>query len=202
VTYEKPCLAAGCDRARCCQCGLGHHLTVAGLSVSGVLAAWCAQTRADVDLAVPIAPAFAPWGVPATLAPGLARLVTRLPNLFVWWDIRKRARLGNPCTYPWFATHAVAEGILLGADVERASRDSPPACHSLAVVTNAADRSVNNAATRVARDHWRAQPGVQVRHYEFEARLRLSHDIIGPYQPNARIDHVYPILFDLIDSAP
>ena len=44
--------------------GLGEHLTLMGLSVSGVLAAWSAQTRADVDLAVPIAPAFAPNGVP------------------------------------------------------------------------------------------------------------------------------------------
>src|ERR1700694_4427450 len=30
--------------------GLGEHLTVMGLSVGGILAAWCAQTRAHVDL--------------------------------------------------------------------------------------------------------------------------------------------------------
>src|SRR5579859_3685891 len=42
--------------------GLGEHLTVMGLSVSGVLAAWCAQSRADVDLAMPLAPSFAPHG--------------------------------------------------------------------------------------------------------------------------------------------
>src|SRR5712692_7907731 len=54
--------------------GLGEHLTIAGLSVSGVIAAWCAQTRPDVDLAVPIAPAFGPYGVPPRLVPILARL--------------------------------------------------------------------------------------------------------------------------------
>src|SRR5205085_5302535 len=32
--------------------GLGEHLTVGGLSVSGVIAAWCAQTQAAVDQAV------------------------------------------------------------------------------------------------------------------------------------------------------
>jgi hypothetical protein len=30
--------------------------------------------------------------------------------------------------------------------------------------------------------------------------LRNLHDIIAPYQPTARIDYVYPILFDLIDA--
>src|SRR5712692_189448 len=47
--------------------GLGDHLTLAGLSVSGVLSAWCAQTRADVDLAVAIAPAFSPHVLPFPL---------------------------------------------------------------------------------------------------------------------------------------
>ena len=78
--------------------GLGEHLTVAGLSVSGVLAAWCAQHRADVDLAVLIAPAFAPFGVPTVLVPALSRLALRVPNLFVWWDPRRKARLGPACS--------------------------------------------------------------------------------------------------------
>src|SRR5919202_3763881 len=74
--------------------GLGEHLTVAGLSVSGVLAAWCAQHRVDVDLAVLIAPAFSPFGVPLPLAPALSRIALRVPNAFIWWDLRRRARIG------------------------------------------------------------------------------------------------------------
>src|SRR5712692_6406083 len=97
--------------------GLGDHLTVAGLSVSGVLTAWCAQTRADVDLAVPIAPAFAPHVVPFPLVPGLARLLNLLPNFFVWWDFRLRARVGHACSYPRFSTHAMAESFHLGLEV-------------------------------------------------------------------------------------
>src|SRR5207244_11059807 len=64
--------------------GLGEHLTVAGLSVSGVLAAWCAQTCSDVDLAVPISPAFGPYGVPFQLVPALGELGKLLTNLLVW----------------------------------------------------------------------------------------------------------------------
>src|SRR5439155_14264405 len=63
--------------------GLGDHLTVAGLSVSGVLACWCAQRCSEVDLAVPIAPAFGPYGLPFQLVPGLVKLGKALPNLFV-----------------------------------------------------------------------------------------------------------------------
>src|SRR6266568_6232434 len=66
--------------------GLAEHLTIVGLSVGGVLAAWCAQTRADVDLAVAIAPAFAPYAVPLRLMTMLARFVRTVPNLMAWWD--------------------------------------------------------------------------------------------------------------------
>ena len=60
--------------------GLGEHLTVAGLSVSGVVAAWCAQHRVDVDLVVLIAPAFSPFGVPLLLTPALSRIALRVPK--------------------------------------------------------------------------------------------------------------------------
>src|SRR5262245_13622399 len=49
--------------------GLGDHLTLVGLSVSGVVAAWGTQTLADVDLGVMIAPAFAPPGVSSKFLP-------------------------------------------------------------------------------------------------------------------------------------
>ena len=181
--------------------GLGQHLTVAGLSVSGVLAAWCAQHRAEVDLAVPIAPAFAPFGVPLALVPALSRLALRLPNVFVWWDPRKRARLGPACSYPRFSTHAMAESFLLGAEVSAAARRSRPAAGAVLAVTTRRDPAVNNAATRAVLRRWRAHLGVDAQDYQFGPELGPLHDIIGPYQPNARVDVVYPVLLDLIDTA-
>jgi carboxylesterase len=181
--------------------GLGEHLTVAGLSVSGVIAAWCAQHRDDVDLAVLIAPAFAPFGVPLALVPALSRLALRVPNVFVWWDPRKGARLGPVCSYPRFSTHAMAQSFLLGAQVYAAARRSRPAAGAILAVTTRRDPAVNNAATRAVLRRWRAYSAANVREYQFGPELGLLHDMIGPYQPNAQVDIVYPVLLDLIDSS-
>jgi hypothetical protein len=181
--------------------GLGEHLTLAGLSVSGVLAAWCAQTRADIDLAVPIAPAFAPYGVPLKLIPGLIRMLHLLPNVFVAWDFRRPEPLAPGCSYPRFATRAMAEAFSLGTDVLHAATRHPPAARSILVVTNPGDRAVSEAATRAVLEHWRRHAGSEVREYVFGRELTGLHDIIGPYQPNARVDYVYPIISDLIDSS-
>jgi pimeloyl-ACP methyl ester carboxylesterase len=180
--------------------GLGEHLTVTGLSVSGVLAAWCAQTRADLDLAVPIASAFAPRGVPLRLIPVLIRVMRWLPNLFVPWDLRRPVPLAPGCSYPRFSTRALAESFRLGAEVVQAAAWSAPAARSIVVVSNPGDMAVNDAATRAVVHRWR-QHGTTVREYVFGRELGKLHDIIGPYQPGARVDYVYPILFDLIDAS-
>src|SRR5579859_4378189 len=147
--------------------GLGEHLTLAGLSVSGVLAAWCAQTRADLDLAVAIAPAFAPHGVPLNLIPRLIRLALRLPNVFVSWDFPKPIRLAPGCSYPRFSTHALAQAFTLGQDLLQAASQSPPAARSILVVTNPGDRAVNAPATRLLVERWRAHASAKVRTHEF-----------------------------------
>jgi pimeloyl-ACP methyl ester carboxylesterase len=181
--------------------GLAEHLTIAGLSVGGVLAAWCAQTRSDVDLAVAIAPAFAPYGVPLRLVPLLARLARAVPNLMLWWDPIRRQKAGPPCSYPRFSTHAMAVSFLLGFDVYRAARVHPPAARSVLTVANPLEVSVNNQATRALVRRWRAHTS-NVREFTFGQQVGKLHDIIGPYQEQARTDYVYPILFDLIDQTP
>jgi pimeloyl-ACP methyl ester carboxylesterase len=182
--------------------GLGEHLTVMGLSVSGVLAAWCAQTRPDIDLAMPIAPSFAPHGVAPRLMPALTQVLRLLPNLFVPWDFRNPGPSKTPgCAYPRFSTHAMAESFRLGADVRHAAARQPPAAGSILVVRTAGDMAVNNAATQAVVQQWRKQASPKVREYTFGPELGKMHDIIGPYQPDARVDHVYPILFNLVDAS-
>ena len=181
--------------------GLGEHLTVAGLSVSGVLAAWCGQTRTDLDLAVPIAPSFAPRGVPLRFIPALIQLLRLLPNLFIPWDFRNPVPRAPGCSYPRFSTHAMAESFRLGIDVLHAATRQPPAAGSILMVTNPGDIAVDNAATRAVVQQWRKHASARVREYAFGPELGKMHDIIGPYQPNARVDYVYPILFNLIDSS-
>lgn len=178
---------------------LGDHLTVAGLSVSGTVAAYCFQHFADVDLAVAIAPAFAPYLVPIQGVPLLARLALALPNAFVWWDPRRRDRAGPPCGYPRFATHAMAESFLLGDEVYQQARNVPPRARALMAITNPRDMAVNNAATRRVLRRWReANPNIRLHEHDLAPRLGTLHDVIGPYQPGARTDYVYPTLYDLI----
>jgi len=181
--------------------GQGDHLTVAGLSVSGVLAAWCAQSRPDVDLAVPISPAFGPYGLPFQLVSPMVKLVKALPNLFIWWDSGRRAAVGPACSYPRFSTHAMAEAFHLGVETHRTAQSDPPACQQILVVTNPRDMAVNNRATRAVVCRWREHSPSIVREYTFGRDLGPLHDIIGPYQPTARTDYVYPILFDQITRA-
>ena len=75
-----------------------------------------------------------------------------------------------------------------------------PAAGSILMVTTAGDMAVNNAATQAVVRHWRKHARAKVREHTFGPELGNRHDIIGPYQPDARVDYVYPILFDLVDS--
>jgi alpha-beta hydrolase superfamily lysophospholipase len=175
------------------------RLTVAGLSVSGVIAAWCAQHLAEVDQAVLIAPAFAPFRVPIRLARGLGQFGRRVPNLFIWWDPIRRARINHHCSSPRFSTHAMCEAFQLAADVHAAARRGPPRARSILCVTNKGDPAVNNRATATVLLDWR-RSGAIIRSHEFSGELGRLHDFIGTYQPGARVDLVYPILFDLIDT--
>jgi hypothetical protein len=155
----------------------------------------------DVDLAVPISPAFGPYGVPLRLVPGLVTLGKALPNLFVWWDLRKRAAVGPACSYPRFSTHAIAESFQLGLEIYHTAQTNRPACKQILVVTNPRDAAVNNRASHAVVRSWRAHSRGAVSEYVFGPELGPLHDIIGPYQPNARVEYVYPILFQLIESA-
>ena len=62
--------------------GLGEHITFLGLSVGGLMAAWVAQYRDDVNKAVIIAPSFT---IGPRLGVGISRVIMRLflilPNL-------------------------------------------------------------------------------------------------------------------------
>ena len=151
---------------------------------------------------VPIAPAFAAHFVPFRLMPLLARLVRSAPNLFVWWNPLKRQNVGPQCNYPRYSTHAMAESFLAGLDVYNAARDQPPMARSILTVVNPRDMALNNAATRAVVRRWRSHATATVREYVFGRQLGTLHDIIGPYQDNAHVDYVYPILFDLIDATP
>ena len=190
---------AHADRVIAIGRGLGAHLTMVGLSVSGILVAWAAQVRDGIDRAVLLAPSFAPVGVPLPLVPALSRLALWLPNLFVWWDPRMRARLQPATSYPWFSTHALAESFRLAACVVARAGREPPKTRDIACLVNARDPAVSNRATAAVLRAWQRR-GARVRAHAFTRELGHLHDFVGPYQRGARPDLVYPSIWELVDQ--
>ena len=57
------------------------EVRVLGLSMGGVIAAWTAQHRSDVDRVVAVAPAINIPGVPAVLTHLFRNVFGKLPNI-------------------------------------------------------------------------------------------------------------------------
>ena len=176
--------------------GLGRNVTVVGLSVSGISAAWLAQNRDDIDEVFLLAPFFAPAVIPDPLTPAFASALSRLPNQMMWWDPRVRENLpGPPYNYPRFPTRAVGEALRLGLNTAQA--DLKLRVDRLGVILTENDPAVSNARTRRLVEQWRASsPEAEVFLHEFPAEENIPHDFIDPLQPNARTDKVNALLVE------
>lgn len=182
----------GVDLAR----GLGKQVTVVGLSVSGISAAWLAQNRDDIDEAFLLAPLFGPAVVPDALTPTITAALVRLPNKMLWWDPRVRENLpGPPYNYPRFPTRALGEALRLGLDT--AQPDRTLRVNRLGVILTENDKAVNNVLTRRLVGQWRAaSPDTDIFLHEFPATENIPHDFIDPLQPDARTDKVNALLVE------
>ncbi len=172
--------------------GLGTRTVVIGLSASGVVTAWLAQFRADVDRAVIMAPALGLWILQGT-DPIFTNLFLRLPNA----ERRRERNAVEPVqNYTRQQSKAAGEWLRLAAAVRRAARVAAPQAGSIVVISNANDRVISNKATAKLVQIWQ-QHGYPVEVYDFPADLKLTHDLIDPQQPAQRVDIVYPKLMEL-----
>lgn len=192
-------LAAYADMVVDIAQGLGERVILVGLSGGGVVTAWAAQFRDDLDLAVLIAPAFGFAQIPTPLTDPAMKLFRWLPNFYRWWDPKLKETIGPVYAYPRIATRALVHILLLGYAVRVAARRHLPAASAILVVTNANDTSVNNSLTFQVVDLWRGNGAKNLRTYEFDLSLGLGHDLIDPSQPDQRTDIVYPKLIELIN---
>ena len=176
--------------------GLGRKVTVVGLSISGISAAWLAQNRNDIDEAFLLAPLFGPAVVPDPLTPAITAALTRLPNKMMWWDPRVRENLpGPPYNYPRFPTRALGEALRLG--LQTAQPDQALRVNRLGVILTENDKAVNNTRTRRLVEEWHAaSPDTEIFIYEFPAAENIPHDFIDPLQPDARTDKVNALLVE------
>jgi carboxylesterase len=193
-------LAAYADTVVDIAQGHGERVILAGISGGGMVTAWAAQYRSDLDLAVLIAPAFGFGPIPTPLTEPAMKLFRWLPNFYKWWDPKLKEAVGPAYAYPRIATRALVHILLLGYAVRVAARRDPPSARAILVVTNGNDFDVNNALTSQVVDLWRGRGAKNLRTFEFDASLGLGHDLIDPSQPDQRTDIVYPKLVELINS--
>lgn len=177
--------------------GLGEHVTVAGLSLGGVLTGHLAQTCDHVERAVLIAPMFGLKRIPGPMHPALSELAYLLPNFYIWWDSRLKERLGPPHGYPRFSTHAYAALFKTAGRVLAAARASRPKAREIVVITNANEPGLDNRFTYQLVDAWRTH-GANITVHEFPADQRLPHDLIDPANPEQNTELVYPIVTGFI----
>lgn len=177
--------------------GLGKKVTVVGLSVSGISAAWLALNREDIDEVFLLAPFFGPGVVPDRLTPAFTAALTRLPNAMLWWDPRVRENLpGPPYNYPRFATRPLGEALRLGLSTA-ADDPRPLAVERFGVILTANDPAVNNARTLRLVEQWQAaSPDTEIFLHTFPAAENIPHDFIDPLQPDARTDKVNALLVE------
>lgn len=190
-------LAAYADETVDIAQGLGNQVIMMGISAGGVTTAWAAQNRSDIDLAVIISPAFGYKQIPTPLTAAVMNIYLFLPDSFVWWNPALQAATLPTYAYPRYSQHALVQILRLGFATQADAQLMQPAAKKMVVVFNANDNSVNNTLTMNVVKLWQAH-NANLTTYEFEANLKLGHDLIDPTQPDAQIDIVYPRLIDLI----
>ena len=179
--------------------GLGDNVTVAGLSAGGLMTAWTAQYRDDVDRAVIISPFLAPKALPDQLNRPAANLFSIAPNIFMWQDAELQEAVPDPPeTYPRNATRPLSQFMLIGFEMLSDAKDNAPTPDSIVVITNAADGAVDLDPVDELIDAWQDQGYGAITEFQFEEDLQLDHDLVDPAHPRQQVELVYPVLLDLI----
>ncbi|HAJ37566.1 MAG TPA: hypothetical protein DCL15_18005 [Chloroflexi bacterium] len=174
--------------------GLGRHVTVLGLSMGGLVTAWLAQHRADIDRAVMVAPALAVQPVPFGVMPLYATYARYAPTRFVWWDPANKGQAPGPeHAYYGFQLRALSELLRLAVLVGEEAGQAAPKARSLALVLNPTDESIDNDGVLAVVKRWRRR-GANIAVHTFPVDWGLTHDLIDPAQPQQQIDRVYPLL--------
>jgi carboxylesterase len=190
-------LIAVANRSAEAAAGLGDRLTVAGLSLGGILAGHVAETR-EIERAVLIAPMFGLKPIPAPALAALAQIAYIAPNFYIWWNAKSRERIGPPHGYPRFATHAYAALFTTAGGVMSHARRAKPMARTIGVITNSGEPRLDNRHTLRLVARWRSH-GAEIDTFDFPASERLPHDLIDPIaNAPAVIERSYPVVERMI----
>ncbi|MBF0522929.1 MAG: alpha/beta fold hydrolase [Candidatus Omnitrophica bacterium] len=186
-----------CDSSVDIACGLGEEITILGLSMGGVMAAFNAQFRLKIHAAVILDPSFAWYFLPGSVQATI-NLIALLPDTFCWWDPRLKDKHPFPYSmYFHFSLRGVGQIMRLGLSVLRTARREKPLAQNILVMTNDGDKAVDLAATKNLINDWK-RLGAKVLWVRFPKSLKMDHDIIDPLQPHAKTEIVYNKIFEYL----
>ncbi len=180
--------------------GLGQHVTIAGFSMGGVIAAWVGQNRSDVDLAVAISPEFSFKEVPGWAITPVDNIFLMLPVSYEWWNPALKEKTEPSYAYPIYSKRVLGEQLRISFAVQAQAEQSAPRAKALLVITNGNELAVDNNMTAQVVKLWQANHA-HVSTYEFPQKLEIVHDMIDATgNPGAHMDVVYPKLIELINQ--
>jgi carboxylesterase len=180
--------------------GLGDHITMAGISGGGLVTAWVAQKREEVDRAVLISPGLGIKAIPRFWTPFMSWALRVLPNWYIWEDPEKKENAPRLYNYVRIPSKVVGQILRMGLAVKALARLEAPLAGTIVVITNLNDPGIDNIAVDKVTDLWRTRRAKNVQAYQFPKELGLGHDIIDVKDPQMDVAVVYPKLFELIDQ--
>ncbi len=191
-------LAAHADAVVDIGRGLGRRVTLVGFSVGGVMAAWAAQQRADIDQAVMIAPFFSHRVISDGLNQWITRLILRLPNLLLWRPPWAKVGGGSHPVHALPASHTLGEVVRLGLHTQALATHTPPQAEQVTMLLNPRDPVVNNRVAKALGQRWRQQGYNRLEIHDLNKAWPLSHDIIDPIVKPQNATLIHPLLTQLV----
>jgi carboxylesterase len=158
--------------------GLGERISVVGLSLGGAMSLWLAQTQ-TLDLAVPISPFLMPIGIGRGLGNLAMHALYTIPDWYMWWDPRVKAKCLPDYAYPGFPTHSLAMVTFFGDAIFSFAGKVKPLGKRCTLVLNQNESAVNNNVTRDLMALWKGDGA----NYDIDVLTGLGeprHDIIDP----------------------
>jgi esterase/lipase len=181
--------------------GLGDEIVIGGLSMGGVMTAWAAQHRADVSLAIIIAPFLGAHIIPPRLTSLVVAGLGILPDIRQWWDPEKKMNTDGPqYGYLQHSTKSLRQIIKMGMKVRVEALRNPPAAGKVFMVINDHDQAVNNEICQELADSWKRSGAKNVIDFHFPDLLKLPHNCVGVEMPGANTKIVYAVLMKMVEG--
>lgn len=166
--------------------GFGDPVWVVGLSAGATLAAWAGATREEVHRLVLAAPLVAPKGLPLPIVRLFVRFPKIVPNMYFWWDPRKKGELGHsPYAYPGFPMPGILPYLHLSEALFDQSVTPSHRLDRVVLTSNPGDFAIRRDAA-LAFVEAIFFPMAEVSGVaNIDGELKWMHDFVDPWSPDA-----------------